>query len=91
MPGFTKGVGGCVWLECGVFPGGLERVVTKGKPTRWALFLLPCTGSKMRTIKFDTIQRAFTGPPTIPGWADRMPGFKKGVEDGGLAGKVFVT
>lgn len=43
-----------LWLECGVFPGRLEETITK-------LFLLPCTGSKMRTIKFDTIHRAFTG------------------------------
>lgn len=74
-----------LWLECGVFPGRLERAVTKGKPTRWALFLLPCTGSKMRTIKFDTIHRAFMGPYNT--WPPNA-GLKKGRKK---AGKVSVT
>lgn len=83
IPRFTKRL----WLECSVFPGRLERAITKGKPTRWALFLLPCTGSKMRTIKFDTIHRAFTGPYNT--WLGRQnAGLKKGGEK---AGKVSVT
>lgn len=84
IPRFTKGM---IVLECGVFPGRLERAVTKGKPTRWALFLLPCTGSEMRTIKFDTIHRAFTAPYNT--WLGRQnAGLKK---QGKTAGKVSVT
>lgn len=84
-PQYPDSVREWLWLECGVFPGRLERAVTKGKPTRWALFLLPCTGSKMRTIKFDTIHRAITGPyNTWPPNAGLMKGGKK-------AGKVSVT
>lgn len=83
IPGFTKRL----WLECSVFPGRLERAFTKGKPTRWALFLLPCTGRKMRTIKFDTIHRALTGPDNT--WLGRQnAGLKK---RGETAGKVSVT
>lgn len=83
IPGFTMRL----WLECSVFPGRLERAVTKGKPTRWALFLLPCTGSKMRTIKFDTIHRALTGPDNT--WLGRQNAGLKG--GGWRAGEVSVT
>lgn len=38
-------------------------------------FLQPCTGSKMRTMKFDTIHGAYN-----PWYADRMPGLRVGEE-----------
>lgn len=38
-------------------------------------FLLLRTGSKMRTIKFDTIHRAFTGPYNT--WLRRQKGWLK--------------
>lgn len=47
-------------------------------------FLLLRTGSKMRTIKFDTIHRAFTGPYNT--WPRRQKGWlKKGSSAAGVS------
>ena len=73
MPSFTKST--IVTGMCSV-PRKTRADHHKRKTHTVGTFLLLRTGSKMRTIKFDTIHRVFTGP-TIPGHADRKTKLKK--------------